>query len=304
MNINKSGKADLDLNLGVMTALVSPFDKNGNVDKEAQAKLIEFQLAAGVHSLLVLGGTGEVLSCPRDKRKDLLENAVKVVNKRVPVICGICDLGVYDAIRDAVEARDAGCDYILLSTPFGGNTPVQGIIDFYKAVHDACGLPILIYNFPGRTGFNCSAAIVTQILDANVGIVGIKECNCKLEQTIEHLYLNGERLCVLSGNEDSCAWEMLCGAKGVIAASANVYPEICVEIYNLAKAGDIKGVTELASKFVKLNRLLFAAPNPGCIKYGLSLRGIDVGETILPLVPVPEDVKVAVKAEMKAVGLI
>jgi len=294
----------MDLNLGVMTALVSPFNKNGNVDEKAFVNLIETQIAAGVDSLLVLGGTGEVLSVPKPKRRELLDIAVKTVNKRIPVICGICELGVYDAVQDAIEAKETGVDYLLCATPFGGNTPVKGIIDFYRAVHAASQMPILIYNFPGRTGFNTTPAITRQIIDANVGIVGIKDCACKLEQTMEQVYMNGDKICVLSGNEDSGVWEILCGAKGAILASSNLYPEAWVKMFKLAKEHKIEELNAVANKFVPLNRVLFSEPNPAPLKYAMSLRGLDVGDPLLPIQPCSVALQEKLKAEMKALELI
>lgn len=291
-----------------MTAVISPMLADGvTVNEKALVSILEDQIAKGVGSLLLLGGTGENTAVPKEARKQILDIGVKTINHRVPVVAGVVELGIYEAIESAKIAKDAGVDMILVAPPFGRATTVQGCIDFFKAVDEAVDLPILIYNFPGRfgdNGYGTSPDVVGALLDAIPNIVGIKECSCKLEQTVELIGRFGDRMQVLSGNEYLAAWEMLAGAKGAILASSNVLPGEWVEIYNAAMARDAVKVTELGFRYQSLQRKLFLSQNPGPSKYAMILQGFEAGLPLMPCAEAPQAVKDAVKAEMTRLGLI
>lgn len=142
-------------NLGIMTAVISPMLADGvTVNEKALTAILEDQISKGAGSLLLLGGTGENTAVPKAARTKILELAVKVIDHRVPVIAGVVELGVYEAIESAKAAKAAGADMILVAPPFGRATTVQGCVDYFKVIDDAVDMPILIYNFPGRFGDN------------------------------------------------------------------------------------------------------------------------------------------------------
>lgn len=295
-------------NLGIMTAVISPMFADGvTVNEKALTAIIEDQIQKGVGSLLLLGGTGENTAVPREARKKILDIGVKAIAHRVPVIAGVVELGVYEAIDSAKTAKEAGADMILVAPPFGRATTVQGCIDFFKAIDTAVDMPILIYNFPGRfgdNGYGTSPDVVGALIDAVPNVIGIKECSCKLEQTVELIGRFGDKIQVLSGNEYLAAWEMLAGAKGAILASSNVLPGEWVEIYNAAMAHDAVKVTQLGYRYQNLQRILFKSQNPGPSKYAMTLQGFEAGLPLMPCAEAPESVKAEVRAEMKRLNLI
>ncbi|MEM5779609.1 MAG: dihydrodipicolinate synthase family protein [Lawsonibacter sp.] len=293
------------MNFGIMTAVISPMLADGvTVNKQTLVSVIESQLAQGVGSILALGGTGENMAVHQAARKEILEITVRTVNHRVPVVAGVVELGVHDAVHAATVAKEAGVDVLLVSTPFGASTPLSGCIDFYKAVDKAAQLPILIYNFPGRTGYNATPDIVEKLLEAVPNIVGMKESSEKFDQTAEQIARFGDRISVLSGNEFLAAWEMLAGAKGAILASSNVLPSQWVEIWKSAANRDAAKVTELGNRYRRFQKLLFKSPNPGPTKYAMTLQGFDAGLPLLPVCEAPSALKEEIKAEMEKLDLI
>lgn len=294
--------------LGIMTAVISPMLADGVTVNEAALKdILEDQIAKGAGSLLLLGGTGENSAVPKEARKKILELGVQIIDHRVPVIAGVVELGVYEAIEAGKTAKAAGVDMILVAPPFGRATTVQGCINYFKAIDDAVGLPILIYNFPGRfgnDGYGTVPDTVGALIEAVPDIVGIKECSCKLEQTVELIGRFGEKIQVLSGNEYLAAWEMLAGAKGAILASSNVLPGEWAAIYEAARAGDAAKVTELGFRYQNFQKILFKSQNPGPVKYAMTLQGFDAGLPLMPCDEAPDSVKAEVKAEMQRLALI
>lgn len=295
----------MKMHFGVMTALITPLLNDGiTLNEKAYVEIIEDQIKNGVHSLLTMGGTGESLTLPRETKKRAMELAVKTVNQRVPVIASVVELSVYDAIESAKVVKESGADVLLLSNPYGGNTRLSGVIDFFKMVDDAVDMPMIIYNFPGRTGYNVTPDIVGKLLDAVPNICGIKECAERFEQTMELIGHFGDRMAVLSGNEFLGAWEMLCGADGCVVATGNVMIKELVKLYDIAKSGDIAKTTEYGLSLFPMMRSLFKSPNPGPSKYGMILRGFAAGNPTVPCVECEEPVKAEVKSEMEKLGII
>ena len=292
----------MKMHFGVMTALITPLMDDGVTLNEKA--YVEDQIKNGVHSLLTMGGTGESLTLPRETKKKAIELAVKTVNHRVPVIASAVELSVYDAIESAEVIKKAGADVLLLSNPYGGNTRLSGVIDFFKKVDDAVDMPIIIYNFPGRTGYNVNPDIVGELLKAVPNICGIKECAERYEQTMELIGRFGDQIAVLSGNEFLGPWELLCGADGCVVATGNVMIKQIVELYNIAKTGNIAKTSAYGLSLFPLMRALFKSPNPGPSKYGMILRGFAAGKPTTPCVECEEPVKAEVQAEMQKLGII
>ena len=288
-------------NLGIMTAVISPMLADGvTVNEKALTAILEDQIGKGAGSLLMLGGTGENTAVPKAARTKILELAVKVIDHRVPVIAGVVELGVYEAIESAKAAKTAGADMLLVAPPFGRATTVQGCVDYFKAIDDAVDIPGRF----GDNGYGTNPDTVGALIEAVPNVIGIKECSCKLEQTVELIARFGDKIQVLSGNEYLAAWEMLCGAKGAVLASSNVLPGEWFTIYEAAQAGDAAKVTELGYRYQKLQRLLFKSQNPGPVKYAMTLQGFEAGLPLMPCAEAPEGVKAEVKAEMEKLGLI
>lgn len=292
------------MKFGIMTALVTPVNPDMTLNKEVLIRVIEDQLSHGIHSFCALGGTGENAAVPFPMREKVLEVVVETVNHRVPVVAGVVELGVHDAIKCAKMAQSKGVDVLLVNTPFGGSTTAQTCIDYYNAIRQEVSLPIIIYNFPGRMQFNATPDVVGAILDNVPGIVAIKECAERFEQTMEQLRRFGKRVQVLSGNEYLAPWEMLMGAEGAFLASSNLLPGEWVKMYDLAQAKKSDELTAMGMKYCTLQRLLFKEPNPAPLKYAMQLQGFQVGGALPPGRSITDKLKDDIKTEMRELGII
>lgn len=292
------------MNYGIMTALVTPVDSNGDFDKEELTRIVEDQISHGVHSLLALGGTGENMGVSPKTRRKVLETVVKTANHRVPIIAGVVELGIHDAIRNSKLSRACEVDALLVSTPFGANTSTKGCVDYYKIIYEAVKLPLLIYNFPGRTGYNTTPDVVSSLLENVEGIVGIKECAVRFDQTTEEIKRFGDKIQILSGNELLAPWEMLIGAKGAVLASSNLLPREWVNIYNLAQARKTEELTQQGMKYLRLLQLLFMEQHPGPLKYAMNRLGFKVGSPLVPNQEASKQVKEEIDKEMKKLNLL
>jgi len=289
---------------GIMTAIVTPLTEEYTVDKTAMEKLIDFQIERGVNSLLVLGGTGEYHALTMEAREQAVITAVRYANNRVPVVAGVLETGIGEAIKFALKAKAAGVDAILVVTPYYIHPDQEGIIDWYKRFDAAVDMPIIIYNIPYRTCVNILPETVRAIAAACPNVVAIKECAQDLGQAINLIRICGDLITVTSGEEVLCTSEILLGMKGGVMASANLIPDVWVDIYKKAAAGKSTEATEALMKYYPLFRLLFSEINPGPIKYAMKLIGLDCGPVVPPLHEPTETLKAALKNELSSLGVI
>ena len=287
-----------------MTALVTPLTEDGQLDVPALESLIDFQIDNGIEGLLVLGGTGEYAALTAEVRADAVRETVRYTNHRVPVIAGVLEPGIGEALKFAKVCEENGADAILLLNPFYIMPPQDGIVDYFKRIGRAIDLPILIYNIPYRTMVNILPATVEQIVDEVPSVVGMKECATSLGQAIEVIQRVGDRISVLSGEEFLMGAEILFGAKGAIMASANLIPEVWVRMYKYASESKAEELRAEMKRYYPLIKLLFQEMNPGPIKYAMNLAGHKVGPVSSPLHEPAEELKRKLKEEMGRLGII
>jgi len=268
---------------GITTALVTPLDAQNEVDEKALADLINFQIKSGVHNLLALGGTGEYSSLSNAQRKQVIDITVKEVNGRVPVMVGIVDPGLGDAIDIGSYAKEAGADGLLIVTPFYVRPTQEGIVEYYKKLDAVLDLPILLYNMPAKTGVNMLPKTVETIVNETKNVVGIKECSVDFAQTVELLRLVGDKISVLAGEEYAAVASMIFGAKGAIMASANVIPEVWMEFYDLIQKGEIEKAIAKNFEAYPVFNAIFLEGNPGPLKAAMKLRGLTTEQVNIPL---------------------
>ncbi len=289
---------------GIMTALVTPLTKANTVDEGKMAKLVDFQIENGVSSLLVLGGTGEYSALTTQERAHAVETVVKAAAGRVPVVAGVLDPGIGEAVKSGKDFQAAGADTLLVLTPFYVHPNQDGIFDFYVKFDQELNMPFLIYNIPYRTYVNILPETVEKLAAALPNLVGMKECSPSFGQAIELIHRVGERITVLSGEEFLCAGEVLLGAEGGIMATANLVPDVWVKIYKAAASHDVPAVQALLKTYFPLFKLLFKEINPGPLKYAMGRIGVDAGELSLPLKPPSQSLREEIDAEMKKLGIL
>ena len=272
---------------GSFVAQVTPF-KNGRVDEQALAAMIEWQIDSGTHGIVPCGTTGESATLSHEEHTQVVKLAVEVVNKRVPVIAGTGSNSTAEAIRLTREAQEVGADGALMISPYYNRPTQEGIYQHYKAVAQAVpGFPIVFYNIPGRTGSNIEPATMARMAELD-NIVGVKEATGSIDQVINIRLACGDKLAVLSG-EDALTFSMMAlGGKGVISTVANVAPKQMAAVVNAGLAKDWDTASALQLELVPLIRAVFLETNPIPAKTALALMGKCELELRLPLVPMAE----------------
>ncbi len=287
---------------GVFTALVTPFS-NGVVDEEALRKLIELQIEAGVHGLVPCGSTGESATLSHHEHRQVVELTIEAVNGRVPVIAGTGSNSTAEAVSITLHAKEAGADGALLISPYYNKPTQEGLVAHYEAVASQTGLPVIVYNIPGRTGSNIAADTQVRLSEID-GIVGVKEASGDIVQMSEVIANVPEDFSVLSGDDALTLPLMAVGGKGVISTSSNLVPEEMVGIYNAFQTGDLAEARRIHEGLLPLFNLLFCETNPIPIKAAQHLRGLIQDEIRLPLLPMTDGNKRRLESLMKEMKLL
>lgn len=287
---------------GCGTAIVTPFNENG-VNFEEFQKLIEFQISEGTDALIVCGTTGEASTMTVDERKETIKFAVKVANKRVPIIAGTGANCTQNAIDFTKWAETAGVDGCLVVTPYYNKTTQEGLIAHYKAIAESTILPIIVYSVPSRTGVNILPQTCLELSKIS-NIVAIKEASGNLSQIAEIKSLCRENLHIYSGNDDQIVPILSLGGIGVISVLSNVAPKFTHDmVYNYFEGKQIEA-TDMQLDSIYLIKALFSEVNPIPVKAALNMLGYSVGTPRLPLIEMTEKGKDKLKAELKNFNLI
>ncbi len=291
---------------GVFTALVTPFKDDGALDELGLRRLVKRQIAGGVAGLVPCGTTGEAVTLDPDEHERVVAIAVeeaRAASRRVNVIAG-CGSNDTKKARDlAGRCRRAGADALLVVTPYYNKPTPRGLVAHFKAVADAGGLPIVLYNVPGRTGLNMLPDTVLE-LAKDPRIVAVKEASGSLDQACEILRARPDGFSVLSG-EDSLAVPMIaCGAEGVIAVVSNEAPALYGEAIAAALAGNRIRAAELQARIFPLMKTNFRESNPIPVKWALERLGLVGGTLRLPLVPLSPAHHKPMEEALTAAGLL
>ena len=261
---------------GSCTAMVTPFDNDGNINFEMFSKLVEFQINSGTQAIVILGTTGESPTISYEERRQVISKIVRQVNKRVPVIVGTGSNSTKIAISLSMEAESLGADGLLIVTPFYNKTSQNGLIKHYSSIAEKVQLPIILYNVPSRTGVNILPKTYGELAKIP-NIVATKEANGDISSVIETKFLCGDNLNVYSGNDDQTLPMMSVGAIGVISVFSNIMP------YESQRICSGENSQELLMKYYDIMNAMFCDVNPMPIKYALKVLGLDCGNCRAPL---------------------
>jgi 4-hydroxy-tetrahydrodipicolinate synthase len=286
---------------GAITALITPF-RDGRLDEDAFANLVERQIAGGIHGLVPVGTTGEASTLSHDEHRRVVEVCVKVAAGRVRIIAGAGSNSTAEAIELTRHAKTVGADGALLASPYYNRPSQEGIYQHYKAVNDAVQLPILVYNVPSRTASDISHDVLVRLAKLP-NVVGIKDATGDLNRCSFQRIDCGGDWTPISGNDDSCLGYMAHGGAGVISVTANVAPEAMSQMMNAALAGDFETARAVNDRLAKLHKALFADSSPSPTKFAMSQLGLCSEEIRLPLVPCNEAVKPEILAAMRDAGV-
>lgn len=286
--------------IGTGVALVTPFKENGTIDYDAYKKLINHSITGGVDYILVNGTTGESATTSSIEKVEMLAFAKKENNSRVGLIYGIGGNNTAEIIRTIQTTDFSGVDAILSVSPYYNKPSQEGIYLHYKAIADACPVPVILYNVPGRTASNITASTTVR-LSAHKNIVAIKDASGNIEQAIEIVKHADKDFILISGDDMVTVPMIAIGAKGVMSVVANAYPGQFSKMLKLASDNDFKGATEILKMFIDINPFLYEEGNPVGIKQVLGLLGICSTYVRLPLAPASEELQEKIKVAMKEI---
>lgn len=287
---------------GSIVAIVTPF-KNGKVDEEKYRKLIEFQIKSGTSAIVPCGTTGESATLNFEEHHRVIEITVQAVRKRVPVIAGTGGNSTAEAIELTEHAKKVGADATLQVAPYYNKPTQEGLFQHFKAIAKAVPLPQVLYNIPGRTGVNMLPSTVARLSELKE-VVAIKEASGDLGQMAEVVRLAGNKITLLSGDDNLTLPVLAIGGKGVISVVANIAPKDSAKMVKAWQDGSVEQARKRFYKLLPLCQAMFYETNPIPVKTSLALMGKIEGEMRLPLCPMAPANLDKLKAALKAYGLI
>ncbi len=287
---------------GSFTALVTPF-KNGSLDEGAFRGLVDWQLAEGTNGLVPVGTTGESPTLSHQEHQQVVEWCIEQARGRAPVIAGAGSNSTAEAIDMAQGAEKAGADAVLVVTPYYNKPTQEGLYQHFKAINDAIGIPIIIYNIPPRSVIDMSVDTMKRLFELK-NIAGVKDATASMVRVSQQRQAMGTGFNQLSGEDATALGFMAHGGNGCISVTANVAPRLCAEFQGACLKGDFAAALKLQDKLMPLHHALFIETNPAPAKYALSVLGKCAETVRLPMVPVSEKTRAAVREAMVHAGLI
>ncbi|AYG95847.1 4-hydroxy-tetrahydrodipicolinate synthase [Brevundimonas naejangsanensis] len=286
---------------GVITALITPL-RDGNVDEAAFKRLLERQIAAGVHGVVPMGTTGESATLHLDEHKRVVEQCVEIAAGRIRVIAGAGSSATDKAIELTRFAKTVGADGALVVTPYYNRPSQAGMQAHFEALADAVQLPILLYNVPGRTGVDLANETVAA-LSAHPNIVGIKDATGEIARASWMRANIAGAFDLISGDDSSYLGYAAHGGVGVISVTSNVAPEAMVALHEAVQAGDLATARAWQERLIGLHKALFLDNSPSPTKYALAKLGLCTEEVRLPLAPTADAVKPAIEKALAEAGI-
>ena len=287
---------------GAMTAIITPFRADGEVDHEALAGLVNWQIDQGIHGLVPAGTTGEGATLGDTEHQAVVRTVVEAADGRVPVIAGC---GSNDTARTVTAARRveaAGADGLLVVSPYYNKPNRSGMLEHYRSVSEATDLPVVIYNVPGRTAQNLGADWILELAEIP-GIVAVKEASGDLDQIATILDRRPDSLAVLSGDDPLCLPTLALGADGIISVVSNEAPGEMARMVTAALSGDYPSARELHYRLLPLMRANFVETNPVPVKTAMEILGRCRGDLRSPLGAPEAGTRTVMQKALAAAGL-
>ena len=289
----------------LLTAMVTPFNADGRVNYEKAADLAEWLINNGSDGLVVAGSTGEAATMSAEEKLELFRVVVNRINKRVPVIAGTGSNNTADSVKMTKMAEAMGVDGALIVGPYYNKPTQEGFYQHFAAVAQSTGLPIIVYNVPGRTASNISPAIVASLAADFENIVAIKEAAGNVAQVAELYSVLPEEFTIYSGDDGLIIPFMSVGATGLISVLSNIGGGILQDVMQAYEDGHVREAAKLNARMVPLTNAMFIETNPIPVKAAVTLvTGIDAGQPRLPLTPMEPANKAKMVAVLQEYGLV
>lgn len=287
---------------GSMPALVTPF-KDGAVDVDTLKSLVDWHIEQGSHGLVPVGTTGESPTLTHEEHEMVVAEVVKAAAGRVPVIAGAGSNNTAESLRFMAHAKEVGATAALVVTPYYNKPTQAGLIAHFKTLHDACELPIVIYNIPGRSVVDMSPQTMGELAKLP-RIIGVKDATGDLARVCEQRITCGADFLQISGEDATAHGFNAQGGIGCISVTANAAPKLCAELQNACLAGDYATALDLQDKLMPLHQAIFTEPGLVGAKYAMSQLGLCSDEVRLPLTPLTESTKGLIRDALRHAGLL
>ena len=288
---------------GIIPAMVTPLDRNEEIDEAGIRGIINYLIDSGVHGIFVCGSQGESYALTEDEKKRVIEVSVDEVNGRVPVYAGTGAVTTKMTIELSRYAVNVGADAVTIVTPYFIKPSQDELYMHYKRIAESVDSPILIYNNPGRTNVNLEAETVKKLAEID-NIVGIKDSSGDLTLTAQYIMKCPDEFAVLAGRDSLILATLLYGGKGAVAATANVAPRLVVGIYESFIKGDLEKARELQFKILPLRLAFSLGTFPVVVKEAMNLMRKPSGPAKSPVSPLPEEKKRKLKLLLEELNLI
>ena len=287
---------------GCGTALVTPFKPDGSLDESGVSRLARRQIDAGIHFLVPCGTTGECPTLTEAEQLRVVELVIREAKGRVPVLAGAGGYNTQEVIHAGRRMREAGADGILSVTPYYNKPTPEGLFQHYRAIAEGVGLPVIVYNVPGRTGCNVDPATLTR-LSGLPNIVGVKEASGNVTQMCEICASVPDDFIVLSGDDALTLPLMAIGGRGIVSVASNEIPAEMSRMVELAEAGDFAGARALHQRLLPLLMVNFVESNPIPVKSAMASMGLLEEVYRLPMVPPRPASKQRIEAVLQSLGI-
>ncbi|CAN5156173.1 4-hydroxy-tetrahydrodipicolinate synthase [soil metagenome] len=287
---------------GSITALVTPM-RDGRFDEDGFRTFVDWQITEGTHGLVPVGTTGESPTLSHDEHKRVVKVCIEVAAGRAPVIAGAGSNNTVEAIELSKSAEKAGADALLIVTPYYNKPNQEGMYQHFKAINDAVGIPIFIYNIPPRSVIDMSVETMARLFELK-NIAGVKDATGKIDRISEQRHAMGPDFIQLSGDDSTALAVMAHGGRGCISVTSNVAPKLVSEFQEACLAGDYARALTYQDRLMPLHKALFVDPNPAGPKYALSQLGRMTDELRLPLVKASDKARAEIRSAMVHAGLL
>jgi 4-hydroxy-tetrahydrodipicolinate synthase len=288
---------------GLYTALITPF-RNGKVDYDALKNIIEMQIKGGVDGLVPMGTTGESPTVSFEEHKSVIRKVVEIVSGRVKVIAGTGANSTDEAVYLSKEAEEAGVDGVLQVNPYYNRPTQNGLILHFEKVAKSIKIPVVLYNIPGRTGVNFLPESIRELLNRVDNVKAIKEATGDISQMMSVIEICGDRLELISGDDNLLLPVLSIGGVGVISVLSNILPAEVKRVITDYNSGKIQEARKMFYSLLPLCRAMFLETNPIPVKSAMEMAGHCGGEIRLPMTPMSEDKKMLLKAVLQKYGVI
>lgn len=278
----------------LLTAMVTPFDRKGNLEWKKTSQLVDYLIDHGTEGLVVAGTTGESPTLTTEEKLALFSHVVKATRGRVPVIAGTGGNNTRASVELTKKAEETGVDGVMLVTPYYSKPNQEGLYQHFKTIAEVTSLPVMLYNIPGRSVVNLSAETTIRLSEID-NIVAVKEASGNLDQISEIIRKTGDDFLLYSGDDGMTLPVMSVGGAGVVSVASHVIGDEMQEMITAFKKGELQRAAGLHRRLLPLMRELFAAPSPVPVKTAMQMQGFDVGGVRLPMVPLNEEERLSLQ---------